>query len=116
MENLVDELGAGLLASDIYSSDLGQSILGYNTNPQACALFAEVTERIQKSLKGAGFPLLDRYYIMELGTGKMVFIVNLIDYQWGMLLDSSKAKMGLLISVILPDLRKAYAKAIEDDE
>jgi len=114
MENLVNDLGYGLLASDIYTSDMGQSIIGYNSNAQACALFADVTERIQKSLGGAEFPLLNKYYVMDLEGGNLVFIINLQEFQWGMLLDSSKIKLGLLISIIMPELIKTFAKANEE--
>ncbi len=106
------DLGEGLLATDIFSSSDGQSVAGYNTNPQACALFNKITGDLSDSLVGSGFPGLGRYYILDLVDGKMVVVIPLGDYQWGMLIDTKKVQLGLLLNVVMPKMINAFEEAI----
>ena len=88
VDKLKEDLGDGLLATDIFSTADGQSIYGINSQPKACALFNQVTNFLIKSLKGCNFPPLGRYYIVDLADGKMVLVIPMDEYQWGLLVDS----------------------------
>jgi len=112
VEELKEDFGAGLLAADVYSSESGQSIFGYNTNPQACALFNKVTGDLNSALKGAKFPELGNYYMLDLVDEKMVIVVTLADYQLGMLLDKTQTSLGLLLNVHLPKAVDSFEEAI----
>ncbi len=109
---LKQDLGEGLLACDIYSIDDGQSIAGYNSQPKACALFNQITEQMNSVLGGAGFPILGRYYILDLADKKMVVVIPLGDYQWGILMDGTKVKLGLLLNIAMPKIIDAFEEAI----
>jgi len=113
IEILREDLDGALLASDIWLTGTGQSIAGYNPNPQATALFERVTEFINKALKGAGFPGLNKYYMLELEGNTTVIILRFDSgYQWGMLVDSTKVQLGLLLNIAVPNARKAFDEAI----
>lgn len=114
VNTLRKDLGEGLLATDIYSSADGQSLSGWNSNPQACALFNRITTQMNEALKGAGFPQLRRFYLLDLTDDKMVIVIPMGDYQWGMLCDSKKAQMGLVLNVALPHIIDAFEEAIAD--
>ena len=43
VDSLKADLGAGLLATDIFTSADGQTIAGYNYQPNAAALFCQIT-------------------------------------------------------------------------
>jgi CheY-like chemotaxis protein len=107
-----ENMGAGLLSTDIYGSDDGQSVVGWNSNPQACALFNRITNYMSEALDGAGFPAFGRYYIVDLADGKMVIVISLGDYQWGMLADRTKIQLGLLLNVIMPKMIDTFEEAI----
>ncbi len=109
-----ENLGSGLLATDIFSAEDGQSIAGYNSQPRACALFARITADLQKTLSGANFPILSRYYILDLTDDKLVVVALLGDYSWGLLVDQTKVKMGLLLNVVLPDCLAIFTDALGD--
>jgi len=111
---LKDDLGDGLLATDIYSSEDGQSIVGINSNPQACALFNRITNYLREALKAAGFPHLGRHYMIDLTGGHMVVIIPLGDYQWGMMLDMKKIQLGLLLNIVLPKVVDAFEDALAE--
>ena len=104
IEDLKKDLGEGLLSIDIYGRTDGQSLAGFNSNPKACALFNKVTGNIESTLKGAKFPELERYYILDLVDEKMVLIVPAGDYQWNMLLDKTQIQLGLVLNIALPKI------------
>lgn len=106
-----ENLGAGLLATDIYSSADGQSIAGWNPNPQACALFNRITNMLYGALDGSAFPKLTGYYIINLEGGHMVVVIPMSDYQWGMLIDTKKIQLGLLLNIAIPEMIKAFEAA-----
>jgi YesN/AraC family two-component response regulator len=108
-----DNMGEGLLATDIYGTADGQSVVGWNSNPQACALFNRITNYMVDALDGAGFPGLNRYYIMDLTDKKMVIVLNLGDFQWGMLVDRSKIQLGLLLNIAIPKMLTAFEDALK---
>lgn len=114
VEVLKDDMGAGLLATDIYGTADGQSVAGWNSNPQACALFNQITGDMTSALEGAGFPTLGRYYILDLVDDKMVVVITMGDYQWGLLVDRTKAQLGLLLNVVVPKIIDAFEEAIAE--
>jgi len=114
IEVLKEDLGNALVACDIWLTGTGQSIAGFNSNPQATALFERVTEFINKALKGAGFPGLKNYYMLELEGDNVVIVMQLKGgYQWGMLVDGKKVQLGLLLNIALPNARRAFEEALE---
>jgi hypothetical protein len=102
VEVLKEDLGEGLVASDVFTTADGQSLAGYNSNPKACALFNEITKYLHKSLKGSGFPGLGGYYMVHLENNMVVVVISHGEVQNGMLVDLSKTTMGLLLNVALP--------------
>jgi hypothetical protein len=112
IELLKDDLGDALLASDIFGAADGQTIVGYNPQPKASALFCQLTSYLVKSLDQAGFPQLDKYYLLDLKDGKMVICIPLGDFLWGMLVDKEKAQLGLMLNVIMPKIIEAFEDAL----
>lgn len=112
VEVLKEDLGDGLLATDIINAKDGQSLAGWNTQPKASALFAELTSTMDKALKGSGFPALGRYYMLDLVDDKMVVLITMGNFLWGMFLNSKKAKLGLLLNIVIPKAIDAFEEAI----
>lgn len=111
---LKEGMRSSLVATDIYTVEDGQSIAGFNPNPEASALFNRITADMNEALKGAGFPGLGKYYILDLVDGNKVLIIPMGGYQWGMLVDS-QAQLGLLLNVILPKIIDAFEEALVGD-
>lgn len=101
-----ERLSPGLMADDIWGPD-SLSLVGFNTQPAAVALFGEITPRIKRALSDSGFPNLGRYYLLELAGKKMFCVMIYKEYQWGCLVDLEKVNMGTLISI-------AMSKALEE--
>ena len=102
----------GLLATDIWDRATGLSLAGINPQPAATALFNMLTNDITSTLGNSGFPPLNRYYLLDLGDSNSVVIIQHgPDLLQGVLLDSSKANMGILFSVALPKAIEAVQKA-----
>lgn len=111
INELKEDLGAGLVATDIWDTAEGQSIAGYNPQPKACALFNRMTAQINKTLKESGFPILGKYYMLDLADKKRVIVVPLGDYQWGVLVDGKNTPLGLLLNIALPKVIDAFEEA-----
>ena len=112
IEVLKNDLDGALLACDIWITGTSQSIVGYNTNPVAVALFERVTNYMDTALKEAGFPTLDDYYMLNLKNNASVLVVQLEGHQWGMLVDNSKVQLGILLNIALPNAKKAFQEAL----
>jgi len=108
---LKEGLRTSLIATDIWIVEDGQSIAGFNPQPEATALFNRITSDMNEALEGAGFPGLGRYYLLDLVDGNKVLVIPMGKYQWGMLVDS-KAQLGLLLNVILPKIIDKFEEAI----
>jgi CheY-like chemotaxis protein len=102
IQKLQETLGVGLLATDIWFVEDGISIAGYNSQPVAVALFNRMTNLLTDSLAESGFPGLNKYYLLDLDTDKLVVVLPCGAIRAGMLVDKKKAQLGLLISVALP--------------
>jgi hypothetical protein len=112
IEVLKNDLDGALLACDIWVTGTAQSIAGFNTNPVAVALFERTTEFMGKSLEDSGFPTLESYYMLNLANNAIVLVLHFEGYQWGMLVDSSKVQLGLLLNIAIPNARKAFEEAV----
>jgi hypothetical protein len=111
IEDLKTDLGEALVAADIWQKDVGQAIVGHNSQPKATALFNEVTRYLVKTLAGSGFPGLGNYYIINLEKNLLVVVLNSGDLQMGMLVDTSKATIGILITIAVPNALNGLEEA-----
>jgi hypothetical protein len=95
----------GLAAADIWDRETGLSLAGHNPQPEAVALFNQLTNELSETLAGSGFPALNRYYMLDLEGGNTVVVQKHgDDLLSGMLLDASRVNLGILVSVVIPRL------------
>ncbi len=111
IEDLKDDLGEGLIASDIWHTKDAQPLASYNSQPKAVALFNEVTRMLDKTTNESEYPGLGDYYIVHLENDLLVVVILVGDYQNGTLVDLSKTTMGILMSVALPKLLNMLKEA-----
>jgi len=103
-----------LLATDIFTVSDGISIAGYGSQDAAVILFNELTDFIANTLSNSGFPSLGKYYLLDLVDNHLVIIIPMGDYRMGIMVDSSKVKMGLLIGIIIPKIIDSFESALVD--
>lgn len=116
LETLTQELKTtlkeGLLSSDIFDRSTGLSLASYNPQPTASALFTEVTNVIATTLTDSGFPSLKRYYLVDMENDHIVMVVRHgNDLLQGILMNSQKVNLGILLSVALPKMLAGVEKA-----
>ncbi len=103
--NASSSLKDALLAMDVWDRSTGFSLGGINTQPAATALFNHITGDIVGILNDSGYPGLNRYYMLDLEDNKSVVITMHSDVILsGMLLDSSRASLGIVVGLVLPKL------------
>ena len=113
IEGVKNELGGGMLACDLFAVADGQSIAGHNTQPKASALFNQLTDYLVKALRGSGFPGLGHYFLIDMEGNNMVVVVPLGEYRMGLLVDTKKVQLGLLLNVVLPQMIQDLRAAME---
>ena len=112
IEVIKEEVGAALLATNIVATKDGTPIVGYNDQPKACALFTKVIKNINIALKESGYPKISKYYLFNLATDKIGFVIWLDDeYHWGFLVDSLKISLGTLIHIVIPKAIEIFEEA-----
>jgi len=113
LDDVKEDLGTALVASDIWNIDDGQSLAGFNTQPKATALFNEITRYLNKALRGAEFPGLGKYYLVHLENNFLVVVVSSGTLQQGVLVDLSKTTLGLLMNITLPKIQQGLAEGLK---
>lgn len=114
IETLKESLGSALISTDIFGSEDGQPIASYNSQPVASAVFTQITNFLNSSLKDANFPEIGRYYLLDLVDRKMVVAIPMGDFIWGMLIDGNKAQLGLLLNLAIPKAIGAFEEALAE--
>ncbi len=109
---LKESLGDGLIATDIWMVSDGTSLVGFNSRPEAVALFNQMAEFLAKTLDGSGFPKLGKYFMVDLVGEKFVLVLPLGEFRWGMLVDRSKVQLGLVLNIAIPKAISAFEEAI----
>ena len=112
VEDLRDDLGNPLVATDIWATDDGTSLAGFNPQPKATALFNEITRNLIKSLKDSEFPGLGNYYLIQLENNFSIVIVIQDHLQQGMLVDLSHTSFGILTYIVIPKVREGLKDAL----
>lgn len=117
MEVLRENMGPGLIASDIYGAKDGQAILAMDNKPQpvADALFSKIISMLDSALKDAKFPSLGKWVVIDMEGDKAGIVLPLGDYQWGMLVDYNKSQLGLALNVAIPKAIQAFKEALGEE-
>ena len=112
-ENFKEEMGKGLVAADIFDKENLVPLIGYNSNPVACALFGKIYHFIHEAAREAGFPPMHRYYLIDMKDNKAVIVVDLHDdYLLGMLADFSKIQIGIVLNVVIPKIIREFSEKV----
>ncbi len=107
----IEELGDGLIASDIFSSEGLPVVDGYNSNEKATALFASITEKIRRAVNNSHLSNLGDYYIINLQEGTLDLVIVGDIFQWKLLVNTNKVKLGYIFSIFLPEAIKRFKEA-----
>jgi len=111
VQDLRSVLRDGLIATDIWDRTDGLSLAGFNAQPVAVALFTRITTELESSMADSNFPPLARYYLIDLAGNHTAAVINHGALLQGMLVDNKRANLGILISVAIPRMIDAVAKA-----
>lgn len=108
LAEIEDGLMGGLAATDVFSKSSGMSVAGVRSSPKACALFNILSDRISEAIKKSGLPVPEYVSQTLLRLGEdgnvMIIVADLTEkYRMGMAVDCTKAQLGILVSVVLPD-------------
>jgi hypothetical protein len=106
LEKLVLEMHEslpGLLATDIWRNDTGESLAAYNGQPVATKLFNTLTDELNEALSTSGFPVIGRYYLLELEGDATTFVIrHRDDLRQGALIDTRYTNVGTMLALGLP--------------
>jgi hypothetical protein len=101
--DLQSQLRDGLVAADILDLTTGISLVSFNANPQASALFTLMTQQVNKMLEGIMYPGLNRYFLLDLHSDHSAVVVRSgDDLLVTMLIDNTKTTLGILLGVAIP--------------
>jgi|GEM_PF-1947489 len=102
-----DGLDDALVSADVFSTADGTSYVGFNSQPASCALLNQISERMALSFARGGLPPLGRYYMAELADSRILLVAPCGGVQLSLVVDSTRAQLGLILNVILPDVLAA---------
>lgn len=112
IQDLRNTLKDSLISTDIWDRSIGLSLAGFNTQPAAVALFTDVTSILTTTLNDSGFPGLKRYYFLDMeGDHISMIILHGDDLLQGILMNSQKVNIGILLAVALPKMLASVEKS-----
>ncbi|NPB04223.1 MAG: hypothetical protein GXO39_07415 [Thermotogae bacterium] len=112
-ENFKTMMEGGLIAADIFDKRNLVPLIGYNSNPVACALFGKIYHFINEAARDAGFPPMNRYYLIDMQDNKAVVVVDLHeDYLLGMLVDFDRIQIGIVLNVVIPKVIREFNEKV----
>ncbi|MGB3908862.1 MAG: hypothetical protein WBL06_00110 [Pseudolysinimonas sp.] len=102
----------GLLATDIWIAETGVSIAAINGQPVATKLFNTLTTDLSDALATSGFPVINRYYLLELeGDLASLVIRHGDDLRQGVLFDTRYTNIGTMLALGLPMAQRGVEEA-----
>jgi len=112
VELLKSNLGESLLSTAIAMNVDGQPIASFNSSPKFAALIVKVINVINDATRIGGLPQIGKYATFDLQDDRVLVVLPLGEYIWGILLDSAKTQMGLLLNIEIPRAIDAFAEAV----
>lgn len=112
VELLKSNLGESLLSTAIAMNVDGQPIASFNSSPKFAALIVKVINVINDATRIGGLPQIGKYATFDLQDARVLVVLPLGEYIWGILLDSAKTQMGLLLNIEIPRAIDAFAEAV----
>lgn len=115
LQKLVTELHEslpGLLATDIWVAETGESLAAYNGQPAALEVTNRLTDTLIESLRASGFPPINRYFLLDLtGDTTSMVILHGDDLRQGILLDTRFTNLGTMLAIGLPKALRGVDEA-----
>jgi hypothetical protein len=105
VEALKKTLRGSLIATDIWDREAYVSLAAHNSRAEAVSLFTHIANSTDEKLAQAGFPGVDHWYMNHLKGGLIGLVVyHGDDILQGILIDTAKANIGVLVSVAVPQM------------
>ena len=93
----------GALSINIWDNNTGLTLIDWQGNPTAVALFNQMHQELSDTLEGSGFPQLKDYYYLDLEEDQSLVVMDHGDQlMQGWLLDSKKTNPGILMGMAIP--------------
>lgn len=111
IEDLKDNLGDGLLFSDISSFKIGTSIASYNASPKTATLVNKFSKYIKDMVVKIGLGTGIDYYAAETASNLTMYVIMSGDLCWSIMVDNAQVPIGMMMVGVLPDSRENLANA-----
>lgn len=112
MEMLRKDAGEALIFSRIVSMVNGNALVTAGSPGSGDAkMFRDLKTFIQKT-QSRNEPPFGRYYYIDLAQDKGFLFIPHGSYQWAIYIDTKKIKLGLLLSMYLPQIMKSFQEAV----
>lgn len=111
IEDLKDNLGDGLLFSDISSFKIGTSIASYNGSPKTATLVNKFSKYIRDMVVKIGLGTGVDYYAAETASNLTMYVIMSGDLCWSIMVDNAQVPIGMMMVGVLPDSRENLANA-----
>ena len=112
IENIKFDLGEGLIACDLWENGIGVSIAGYNSQPEATALFDLVTRYLDRTLEESNFDPLSEFYLLKLKNDSLVLVLLFESHTLGMLLNAQKVNLNYTFTSLISKIRENVTRIL----
>ncbi|MEN8152905.1 MAG: response regulator [Acidobacteriota bacterium] len=104
-------LGKELLATELWDANSIQSVAGFSSDQESKTFFHAKGEYLNKIINQKSFPELDDFFIFSIKKKRLILILLFENYRWGLMVNRKSGTMGVLLSIVIPGLKKAFNSA-----
>ena len=112
MKNLKDNLDDGLIATSLCNQEDGIAIAEYNSSLDATLAYNDIVNYTIKKFRDHNVPNINKYMIFNLENDKTLIIIPLDIYRWTILVDDNKIKLGVLLKIVIPQVREKFKSVL----
>ncbi len=116
IKELKSELQDGLIATSIFDQEDGKAIVEYNTQKESTQAYDNITNYIITTFREYNIANIDKYMIFSIEDNNILIIIPLFNYRWAIVVDNSIIKLGVLLSMTIPNTRKRFKSILINTE
>lgn len=102
----------GLIAGALSNVRTQQLVSSVGDQLQHADSFDRIGQSIRSELSKANLPAMHRYFIVDLEQRQFAVVVAIEAYQCALLFDKDETSLGMVLSIVIPELVKSLSAAI----
>jgi len=113
IKELKKTLKDGLLSTIIFDKDSEEIIMEYNYTPNSTKAYNSIIKHTLNIFREYKLDNIDKYMLFHLENNKILVILSIYNYRWTLLVNNNQVKLGVLLNIVIPNMRNKFQDIIK---